>query len=172
MPPADATATVRPDHPILVVDDEPIVLVALRDLLRQQGYTVVTASEALPAMKLLTEQTFAVVITDQQMPQLTGLEFLAEVKHRQPDSSRLLLTAVLNLNTVIDAINKAEIFRFVLKPWQRDELLQTVADAMARYTTIQRDRQTLRQLAAHNEALTGRLDELEWQLQRENSRAS
>src|SRR5947207_7452934 len=88
-------------HQILVVDDEEVVLVSLRDLLRREGYQVVTAPNAVEALALLKEQAFSVVITDHQMPMLTGLEFLSQVKQMQPDASRILITAVLNLATVI-----------------------------------------------------------------------
>ena len=123
-------------HPILIVDDEEIVLVALRDTLVREGYQVVASPHAVHALSILKEQQFSVVITDQQMPMVTGLEFLAQVKQIQPDATRILITAVLNLGTVIDAINKGEIYRFVVKPWLREELLATVKNAVQRYELI------------------------------------
>jgi response regulator RpfG family c-di-GMP phosphodiesterase len=123
-------------HQILVVDDEEIVLVALRETLQREGYQVVTCSNAIEALQVLKEQPFSVIITDQQMPLLTGLEFLAQVKQIQPDATRILITAVLSLGTVIDAINKGEIYRFVVKPWLREELLATVRNAVQRYELI------------------------------------
>lgn len=139
--------------PVLVVDDEEIVLVALRDLLRQQGYGVSTATDVIQAMTLLKQQPFAIVITDQQMPTLTGLEFLAHVRQVQPDAMRLLITAVLNVNTVIDAINKAEVFRFILKPWERQDLLDTVRYAAERYQALRGERQRLAEALARNAEL-------------------
>jgi response regulator RpfG family c-di-GMP phosphodiesterase len=123
-------------HPILIVDDEEIVLVALRDTLVREGYPVVASPHAVHALSVLKEHQFSVVITDQQMPMVTGLEFLAEVKRIQPDATRILITAVLSLGTVIDAINKGEIYRFVVKPWLREELLATVKNAVQRYELI------------------------------------
>jgi response regulator RpfG family c-di-GMP phosphodiesterase len=123
-------------HQILVVDDEEIVLVALRETLQREGYQVVTCSNAIEALQVLKEQPFSVIITDQQMPLLTGLEFLAQVKEIQPDATRILITAVLSLGTVIDAINKGEIYRFIVKPWLREELLATVRNAVQRYELI------------------------------------
>ncbi|HZQ47859.1 MAG TPA: response regulator, partial [Verrucomicrobiae bacterium] len=123
-------------HPILIVDDEEIVLVALRDTLVREGYKVVASPHAIHALSILKEQPFSVVITDQQMPLVTGLEFLAQVKEIQPDATRILITAVLSLGTVIDAINKGEIFRFIVKPWLREELLATVKNASQRYELI------------------------------------
>lgn len=123
-------------HPILIVDDEEIVLVALRDTLLREGYKVVASPHAVHALSILKEQQFSVVISDQQMPMVTGLEFLAQVKQIQPDATRILITAVLSLGTVIDAINKGEIFRFIVKPWLREELLATVKNAVQRYELI------------------------------------
>lgn len=133
---ADPNNPQAPLHRILVVDDEEIVLAALRATLVREGYQVVTASNAVQALSLLKEQTFSVIITDQQMPMVTGLELLSQVKQIQPDSTRILITAVLSLNTVIDAINKGEIYRFVVKPWLREELLATVKNAVQRYELI------------------------------------
>ncbi|MEY2410808.1 MAG: hypothetical protein QOF48_3478, partial [Verrucomicrobiota bacterium] len=104
-------------HHILVVDDEEIVLAALRETLTREGYRVATALSAHEALGLLEEHAFSVVLTDQQMPKLTGLEFLGQVKQRQPDATRILITGALSLATVIDSINKGEIYRFIVKPW-------------------------------------------------------
>ena len=141
-------------HNILVVDDEEIVLIALRDTLAREGYQVATAPNALDALKLLKEQAFSVVITDQQMPMLTGLEFLAQVKLLQPDTTRILITAVLNLATVIDAINKGEIYRFIVKPWLREELLATVKNAVQRYDLICKNQMLQVATMSMNEKLT------------------
>src|SRR6059036_2141355 len=122
-----------PSPHILVVDDEEIVLVALRETLRRQGYRVWTAIDALHGLACLREHQFAVVLSDHQMPRLTGLEFLAQVKAAQPRATRVLITAVFNVATVIEAINRAEVFRFLLKPWQRADLLDTIQAAVERH---------------------------------------
>lgn len=129
----------KPVHRILVVDDEEIVLVALRETLRREGYEVVTALNAVEGLELLKKSAFSVILTDHQMPMLTGLEFLAQVKEIRPDATRILITAVLSLSTVIDAINKGEIYRFIVKPWLREELLATVKNAVQRYELICRN---------------------------------
>jgi response regulator RpfG family c-di-GMP phosphodiesterase len=132
----ETTSPKEPVRPILIVDDEEIVLVALRDTLLREGYSVVASPHAIHALSVLKEQPFSVIITDQQMPLVSGLEFLAQVREIQPDATRILITAVLNLSTVIDAINKGEIYRFVVKPWLREELLATVKNAVQRYELI------------------------------------
>lgn len=134
---SDAPSTTKPS--ILVLDDEEIVLAALRQTLVREGYDVTTVSSPVAALELLNQKQFAVILTDQQMPQLTGLEFLAHAKTIQPDTTRILITAVLSLNTVIDSINKGEIYRFVVKPWLREELLVTMHNAVQRYELIRRN---------------------------------
>jgi len=130
-----------PDSPdernrILIIDDEQIVLVALSETLRREGYQIVALSNPLEAIELIKQQPFGVILTDQQMPQLTGLEFLAHAKQHQPDATRILITAVLSLSVAIDAINKGEIYRFIVKPWLREELLVTIKNAVQRFDLI------------------------------------
>src|ERR1044071_7665945 len=126
-------------HRILIVDDEEIVMVALRETLVRAGYQVATAPNPIPALEALKNEQFSVVISDQQMPKMNGLDFLAKVKELQPEASRILITAVLSLDTVIDAINKGEIYRFIVKPWLREELLVTVKNAAQRYELVQQN---------------------------------
>jgi response regulator RpfG family c-di-GMP phosphodiesterase len=121
---------------LLVVDDEEIVLVALRETLLRAGYEVVASGTATEALEKLRQQPFAVIITDQQMPRVTGLEFLAQAKEIQPDATRILITAVFNLGTVVEAINKGEIFRFIVKPWLREEFLAAVESAVQRHQLV------------------------------------
>lgn len=148
---------------ILVVDDEPIVLTALRETLRLEGYEVVATSDPVQAFDLIQKTRFSVILTDQQMPVLTGLEFLSQAKQIQPDATRILITAVLSLNTVIDAINKGEIYRFIVKPWLREELLVTVRNAVQRYELICRNQALQTQALAMNEQLSRQLVRLEEQ---------
>lgn len=128
--------TPDPQNRILIIDDEEIVLVALSGALQREGYEVVAVSNPLEGLELIKKTAFGVIITDQQMPQLSGLEFLAQAKQHQPDASRILITAVLSLNVAIDAINKGEIYRFIIKPWLREELLAAVKNAVHRFVLI------------------------------------
>jgi response regulator RpfG family c-di-GMP phosphodiesterase len=141
-------------HRLLIVDDEEIVLVALRDTLRHEGYDVAACGNPLEALNHLRSESFSVIITDQQMPLITGLDFLAQAKVIQPDCTRILITAVLNLSTVIDAINKGEIYRFIIKPWLREELLATVASAVQRYELICKNRVLQATTLSMNERLS------------------
>jgi response regulator RpfG family c-di-GMP phosphodiesterase len=154
--------------PVLIVDDEEIVLVALRDTLLREGYGIVASPHAIHALSVLKEQQFSVVITDQQMPMVTGLEFLAQVREIQPDATRILITAVLSLSTVIDAINKGEIYRFIVKPWLREELLATVKNAVQRHELISRNAR----LQAATQAMNGQLQELNLALESQVARVA
>ena len=153
-------------HRILVVDDEEIVLVALRETLRREGYQVDTTTDALQALDFVRKEQYAVIITDQMMPLLSGLEFLGQVKQIQPDATRILITAVLSLSTVIDAINKGEIYRFIVKPWLREELLATVRNAVQRYELILRNAVLQATTLNINEKLTSVNKSLEQQVAR------
>jgi response regulator RpfG family c-di-GMP phosphodiesterase len=144
----------EPSRPILIVDDEEIVLVALRDTLLREGYNIVASPHAIHALSVLKQQEFSVVITDQQMPMVSGLEFLAQVREIQPQATRILITAVLSLSTVIDAINKGEIYRFIVKPWLREELLVTVRNAVQRHELISKNARLQAETQAMNRQLT------------------
>ena len=162
-------------HRLLVVDDEEIVLVALRETLRREGYQVDTTTDALAGLEMVRQEQYSVIITDQMMPTLSGLEFLAQVKQVQPDATRILITAVLSLSTVIDAINKGEIYRFIVKPWLREELLATIRNAVQRYELLLRNAVLQATTLNMNEKLTGlnrSLEERVAQVTEQNRRLS
>ena len=126
----------KPPPPILIVDDEDIVLAALKETLKRANYDVVPISDPVAALEEIKKREFSAIITDQSMPNLTGLELLGQAREIQPYATRILVTAVLDLDTVIDAINKGEIYRFIVKPWLREEFLTTVKNAVQRYDLI------------------------------------
>lgn len=144
-------------HPVLVVDDEEIVLVALRETLRQFGLEVTAMTDPVEGLARLRSQPYSMIITDHQMPRLTGLEFLAEARQIQPRASRILITAVLNVGTVIDAINRAEICRFLLKPWQREELIAALDAGLNRFERLDGLHRRADLLEEENAALKRRL---------------
>lgn len=150
--------------PVLIVDDEEIVLVALYETLRHEHYEVVTTSDPAAALAELQKTEFSAIITDQRMPTLTGLELLAQAREIQPNATRILITAVLSLDTVIDAINKGEIYRFVVKPWLREELLVTVKNAVQRYELIRQNARLQAATRAMNQQLVDLNRSLEQQV--------
>jgi response regulator RpfG family c-di-GMP phosphodiesterase len=132
--PLDSPAPPAP--PILVVDDEEIVMTTVRETLRQQRYDVVATTEPAIALEELRKQEFSVIISDQRMPRITGLELLSQARQLRPNSTRILVTGVLELDTVVEAINQGEIFRFILKPWLREEFLATVSNGVQRHEML------------------------------------
>jgi response regulator RpfG family c-di-GMP phosphodiesterase len=142
---------------ILVVDDEPVVLTALKVTLEREGFPVVACTSPVKALSVLSERDFAVIISDQRMPEMMGLDFLIESRRLRPNASRILITAVLALPTIVDAINKGEIFRFIAKPWLREELIATVRNAVQRHDLVTR-----------NEALQAETQKLNAQLRQAN----
>jgi response regulator RpfG family c-di-GMP phosphodiesterase len=138
---------------ILIVDADPVVLNALKETLEREKHHVVACSSPLKALALLEDRSFAVIISDQRMPEMQGLDFLIESRRLHPHTSRILVTAVLSLPTIVDAVNRGEIFRFVAKPWLREELLATVRNAIQRHDLI-----------AHNEELQARTQALNAEL--------
>jgi response regulator RpfG family c-di-GMP phosphodiesterase len=153
-------------HRLLIVDDEQLVLAGLREALTREGYHVTTATNPFAALEEFKKQIFSVIISDNHMPGVSGLEFLAQAKEIQPNASRILITAVLSLDTVIDAINKGEIYRFIVKPWLREELLATVKNAVQRYELIDNNTVLQSKAVVMNRELSEANRSLELQLAR------
>ena len=121
---------------LLVVDDEPEVLRSVRDLLRLD-YNVLTAERGEEALRRLDENgAVHVVMSDQRMPGLSGVELLREVKRRRPEATRLLFTAYADVKAVIDAINQGSVFRYITKPWDPDELQTVVRQAVEHHDLL------------------------------------
>ena len=121
---------------ILILDDEPGVLNALRRTLRaafaQEDVAIEIFDEPEAAVLRAGEQDFDVVISDYRMPGLNGADVLQFVKGLQPDAIRIVVSATTEILEIADAVNRAEVFRYLAKPWQQEELVATVRDAFAR----------------------------------------
>jgi response regulator RpfG family c-di-GMP phosphodiesterase len=151
-------------NPILVVDDEPSSLALLQDELNDAGCKTVGFSKPEEALEEMGKRKFSVILADQRMPGMSGLELLAQARELQPTASRILITGVLQLNTVIEAINKGEVFRFVVKPWLREELLATAKNGIHRYELICRNEHLQQATQSMNEQLIGLNRSLEQQV--------
>src|SRR5688572_2052721 len=135
--PAAATSTTpsKRRHSILVVDDEPDVVRSVKDLLRLD-YMVYCATSAAEGMQLLADNPIDVVMTDQRMPEMTGVEFLKHVRDPHPDATRLLFTGYADIGAVIEAINQGNVYRYIAKPWDPDELQSIIREACERHDLI------------------------------------
>src|SRR5207244_9384555 len=116
-------------HCLLVVDDEPDLVQSVKDLLRFD-YRVLGATRAGEGLALMNTEDVHVVMSDQRMPEMTGVEFLKRVKESYPDAIRLLFTAYADLNAVTDAINEGNVYRYIAKPSQPDGLRVVLKPAL------------------------------------------
>ena len=146
--PAAEAAGKSPKRPILVVDDEPEMLFSLRNLLRRE-FEVYTAGSGAEGMRVLEEHEVHLVMTDQRMPEMTGVELLNRVKSEHPGAMRLIFTGYADIKAVIDAINQGSVFRFVTKPWDPEELLAALREAGRRYDRIVQRNQLLNEMRAY-----------------------
>ena len=113
---------------VLCVDDEPHVLRALQWLL-QKDFEIHTAASAQEALRLVGRHDFDVVVSDQRMPGVTGVEFLREVRKIAPRAMRILLTGYSDLDAMVRSVNESEVFRFITKPWDIRELPKLISEA-------------------------------------------
>ncbi|SFF83289.1 Response regulator c-di-GMP phosphodiesterase, RpfG family, contains REC and HD-GYP domains [Duganella sp. CF458] len=118
---------------ILCVDDEPNILSSLRRLFRGKGYEVLTAISGAQGLDLLEQQPVDLVISDMRMPEMDGARFLAQVRERWPNTVRLLLTGYSDVQSIQDAINCGEIYRYITKPWDDNDILLIVRHALERH---------------------------------------
>lgn len=121
------------NNTLLVVDDEPSILSAMKRLFMDSKIDVLTAGDAAEALEILRNKNVDVIVSDQRMPNMTGIELLERVKREYPDSIRILLTGYSDINVAIDAINKGEVYRFITKPWNDRELRATVKLAIEKH---------------------------------------
>ena len=122
-------------HCLLVVDDEPDVCDSVHDLLRRE-FRVLKAHSGQEAFRLMQEEEVHLIMTDQRMPQVTGVEVLTKVKARNPHAIRMLFTGYADLESVIAAINQGHVYQFLKKPWQPEDLLRAVRLAAAEYNRM------------------------------------
>ena len=151
---------------LLIVDDEENVVRALRRLFRTEDVNLRFSTDPVEALKMVEEEEMTVVISDQKMPGMEGIEFLKGVKARSPETVRIMLTGFLDVSAAKEAVNEAEVYRFFLKPWNDDDLRVTVRHAIDQFR-LRRDNarlqaETLSQkqaLEEHNRDLEVKVEE-------------
>jgi len=137
---------------ILYVDDEENNLISFKATFRLK-YNVYTALSGQEALKILEEHTIHVIITDQRMPNMTGVEFLEQVLDKHIDPVRILLTGYTDMSTLVEAVNKGQIFHYLTKPWSEEELEQTIERAYSIYMEKEKIKQLNEKLSLSNEQL-------------------
>ncbi|HDP26285.1 MAG TPA: response regulator [Deltaproteobacteria bacterium] len=121
---------------ILFVDDEQHVLDLISSIFAEKGIEILTACDASEALDLVHTHEIAVMVADNHMPGMQGMELLTKVKSLSPDTVKILMTGFADLETALEAINRVEVFRFVVKPWENSQLIALVEDALKRYGLI------------------------------------
>ncbi len=131
----------KPQGVLLLVDDEPNILAALKRLLRRDGYTILTADCGAQGLEVLARNRVDVIISDQRMPGMTGVEFLRAAKLKYPDTVRIVLSGYTELQSVTDAINEGAVYRFLTKPWVDEQLREHIQKAFEYQGLLEENRQ-------------------------------
>lgn len=152
-------------HTLLVVDDEPDVCDSVHDLLRRE-FRVLKATSAAEGSRALQEEDVHIIMTDQRMPDVSGVELLARVKTRNPRAVRMLFTGYADLESIIAAINQGHVYQFLKKPWQPEELQHAVRQAAAEYDRLMTDAEESARLRVTVDALADRIGMLEREVRR------
>jgi signal transduction histidine kinase len=139
-------------HTVLVVDDEPDVVKSVQDLLRFD-YKVLGTTRASEGIRLMQQEEVHVVMSDQRMPEMTGVQFLNRVRGEHPEAIRLLFTGYADIKAVIDAINQGNVYRYITKPWDPDELQTVIKEAVERFDLIVERDALLEELRGKNAEL-------------------
>ncbi|UCU93271.1 response regulator [Hydrogenophaga taeniospiralis] len=153
--------TTRP-HPrtLLLVDDEEAILSSLRRLFRRDGYHLLSATSGAQGLALLAQQPVDVILSDQRMPGMTGIDFMREARRRHPHTVRMTLSGYTDLESIIEAVNEGAVYKFLTKPWDDDLLRSHVAQAFEQSELAAENRrlgeavrQANRELATANQRL-------------------
>lgn len=144
---------------LLLVDDEESILSALKRIFRRDGYQILTANSGARGLELLAQQPVDVIVSDQRMPGMTGIEFLREAKQLYPHTVRMTLSGYTDLQSIIEAVNEGAVYKFLTKPWDDDLLRSHVAHAFEQS-----------ELATENTRLWGAVHQANLELETTNQR--
>ncbi|MBX9679873.1 MAG: response regulator [Gemmataceae bacterium] len=147
-------------HTLLVVDDEPDVCDSVEALLRRR-YKVLKAKNAEEGLKHMEANDVHIIMTDQRMPKITGVELLSRIRGGYPQAIRMLFTGYADLESIIAAINQGHIFRFLKKPWQPQDLEEAVDEAAAEFDRLVWQADKIRELESELGKLRTRVAALE-----------
>lgn len=142
------------ERSLLLVDDEENILSALTRVFRREGYRLHRAPSGSAGLEILAQHRVDVIISDQRMPEMTGVEFLSKVKERYPDTVRIVLSGYTDLNSVTEAINKGAVYKFLTKPWEDDLLLKNVREAFQHAELERENKRLTAELQRVNEELS------------------
>lgn len=150
--PTIETVTEETSRPkVLFVDDEPNILSSLQRLLRKESIQFRCTSSPHEAIKWIEEESFAVIVSDHRMPEMVGTVLLEKIKEISPDTVRIILTGYADMSATLDAINKGSVYRFLAKPWNEQEMVLTLRQAVAQHSLVQENARL--QKLTHNQNL-------------------
>ncbi len=150
----------NPPH-ILLVDDEPNILKSLQRLLFEDDYDLCSASSGEGGLEILREQEIDLIIADYRMPGMTGIEFFCEARRVRPDAVRIILSGYAEIQALTDAINEGHIYKFIFKPWNDEDLKNTIRLALEQKTLVLENRNLTLELQQKNSQLEDFNRELE-----------
>lgn len=136
-----STSPEAQQHTVLIVDDEPSILDALKRVLRHEPYRVLTTTSPLEAFTLLATHSVQMVISDQRMPEMTGTELLLQVKLLYPDVVRVILTGYTDEAAIMAAINDGQVYKFLFKPWNAEALKLELYQALKYHSALAASRE-------------------------------
>ncbi|WP_457335820.1 EAL domain-containing protein [Rhizobacter sp. P5_C2] len=157
---------------LLLVDDEENIVSSLRRLFRRDGYNIVTAHSGAEGLQRLAEVNVDVIVSDQRMPGMTGVEFLRRAKELYPDTVRMVLSGYTELQSITDAVNEGAIYKFLTKPWDDERLRVHVAEAFRQKDMADENRRLAREVHSANHELALVNERLEGLLTRQREQTS
>jgi diguanylate cyclase (GGDEF)-like protein/PAS domain S-box-containing protein len=157
---------------LLLVDDEENILASLRRLLRRGDYHIVTANSAAEGLQRLAETDVDVIVSDQRMPNMTGVEFLRRAKDLYPHTVRIVLSGYTELQSITDAINEGAIYKFLTKPWEDDLLRANIEEAFRQKELADENRRLDQEVRAANTELADLNQRLQAALARQHEELS
>jgi CheY-like chemotaxis protein len=152
--PASAAPPSKPGT-LLLVDDEAHVLSSLKRLFRPDGYRILTAQSGAEGLAVLAQQAVDVILSDQRMPGMSGVDFLRQAKQLCPDTVRMTLSGYAELQSIIDAVNEGAVVKFLTKPWEDDRLRVHIAEAFRHKALADENRRLGAELGRANADLAG-----------------
>ena len=141
------------EHTVVIVDDEQPVLSSLKRLLRDEPYTVSTTTRPEDVIDVVKRAPVSLIVSDYEMPGMTGIDLFALVKTISPETIRMILTGKADMQATVRAINEGEVFRFITKPWDDEELKINIRHALMQHDLWAENRQLVATVSAQRRAL-------------------
>ncbi len=141
------------EHNVVIVDDEDHVLKALTRVLRGENYSLSTTTQPSTVIDTVKQSPVSLIISDYDMPEMNGIELLTLAKKISPETIRIILTGKADMAATVRAINEGEVFRFITKPWDDDDLKITIRHALMQHDLWAENRELVRTVQAQGDAL-------------------